>query len=54
MSHLVTITSKFYDKSGHRLINLNVKSRYQAQQEITFKKQMKVDYSYFKPLRIEQ
>ncbi|SDY76572.1 glycoside hydrolase family 19 protein [Acinetobacter kyonggiensis] len=30
MSHLVTITSKFYDKSGHRLINLNVKSRYQG------------------------
>lgn len=28
MSNLVTITSKFYDKSGHRIINLNVKSRY--------------------------
>ncbi|WP_249409210.1 pesticin C-terminus-like muramidase [Acinetobacter sp. SFB] len=28
MSNLVTITSKFYDKSGRRIINLNVKSRY--------------------------
>ncbi|MDN5524955.1 glycoside hydrolase family 19 [Acinetobacter sp.] len=30
MSHLVTIFSKFYDKSGQRIINLNVKSRYQG------------------------
>lgn len=30
MSSLVTITSKFYDKSGRRVINLNVKSRYQG------------------------
>lgn len=28
MSNLVTIFSKFYDKSGQRIINLNVKSRY--------------------------
>ncbi|MEJ2900364.1 glycoside hydrolase family 19 protein [Acinetobacter sp. NS-4] len=28
MSSLVTIISKFYDKSGQRVINLNVKSRY--------------------------
>jgi len=28
MSNLVTIISKFYDKSGQRVINLNVKSRY--------------------------
>ncbi|WP_252151997.1 hypothetical protein [Acinetobacter sp. ANC 4216] len=30
MSSLVTIISKFYDKSGQRIINLNVKSRYQG------------------------
>ncbi|RZJ22133.1 MULTISPECIES: hypothetical protein [unclassified Acinetobacter] len=30
MSNLVTIFSKFYDKSGQRIINLNVKSRYQG------------------------
>jgi hypothetical protein len=30
MSHLITIFSKFYDKSGQRIINLNVKSRYQG------------------------
>ncbi|MFD1438836.1 pesticin C-terminus-like muramidase [Acinetobacter terrae] len=30
MSSLVTITSKFYDKSGRRVINLNVKSRYKG------------------------
>ena len=30
MSHLITIFSKFYDKSGQRVINLNVKSRYQG------------------------
>lgn len=28
MSNLVTITTKFYDKSGSRIINLNVQSRY--------------------------
>lgn len=28
MSNLVTITAKFYDKSGSRIINLNVQSRY--------------------------
>ncbi len=30
MSNLVTITSKFYDRSGRRVINLNVMSRYQG------------------------
>lgn len=30
MSSLVTITSKFYDESGRRVINLNVKSRYKG------------------------
>lgn len=30
MSSLVTITSKFYDRSGARVMNLNVKSRYQG------------------------
>ncbi|MFW1812119.1 pesticin C-terminus-like muramidase [Acinetobacter ursingii] len=28
MSNLITITTKFYDKSGSRIINLNVQSRY--------------------------
>lgn len=28
MSKLVTITTKFYDKSGKQIINLNVQSRY--------------------------
>lgn len=28
MSKLVTITAKFYDKSGKQIINLNVQSRY--------------------------
>lgn len=30
MSSLVTITSKFYDESGRRVISLNVKSRYKG------------------------
>lgn len=30
MSSLVTITSKFYDNSGRRIISLNVKSRYKG------------------------
>lgn len=30
MSNLVTITAKFYDQSGRRVINLNVQSRYKG------------------------
>ncbi|EPL5574936.1 glycoside hydrolase family 19 protein, partial [Acinetobacter baumannii] len=30
MNKLVTITTKFYDKSGNRIINLNVQSRYKG------------------------
>ena len=28
MSNLITITAKFYDKSGSRIINLSVQSKY--------------------------
>ena len=35
MSNLVIIRSKFYDQSGARVINLQVKSRYQGSQKRT-------------------
>ncbi len=38
MSNLVTITSKFYDRSGRRVINLNVMSRYQGSKREIFRK----------------
>jgi hypothetical protein len=54
MSSLVTITSKFYDESGRRVINLNVKSRYKGS---TRENQQKTDgkgFSSFRHLLIEQ
>lgn len=44
MSNLVTIFSKFYDKSGQRIINLNVKSRYHGS---TRENQQKTDEKGF-------
>ena len=54
MSNLVIIRSKFYDQSGARVINLQVKSRYQGSQKENLAKTDSEGFLYFRLLPIEQ
>ena len=53
MNKLVTITTKFYDKSGNRIINLNVQSRYKGSLKANSQKLISSVCLYFRLRQIE-